>query len=330
MGGLRGNDALLGFKKQTAKESPATTASAYDVVPFSGGSIGPVRSVENLSETDSSRDQGVAYVQNFSVEGTPEIYVRDSNIHHVLEAVLGTISTATAGSDYTHTLTPAQTLQYYTFYREIGDTLYERFEDCKVSEVTVSAEAGQPLTASLNIMGRNAVRLTAQPASLATPASGAVYNFNEATVTFDSSYANIIAGTATATAKVASFEVTISNNVSMQQTDDAKPHDVVEGLREVSLGYTLIFDSLTDYNNFNYGSGSGTAQSSTLSTSAARFAFSKTAANAVQFDFPSIAFQEFPVEPDPGGDPITVDVRAVAQRNSDGVIKCDVKNQVAT
>lgn len=329
MGGLRGNDALLGFKKQTAKGSAATTASAWDVVPFSGGSIAPTRAIENLSETDSSRDQGVAYVQNYSVEGTPEIYVRDANIHHVLESVLGSLTTA-GTTNYTHTVVPADALLYYTFYREIGDTLYERFEDCKVSEVTISAEAGQPLTASLNIMGRNAVRLTAQPASIATTASGAVYNFNEATVTLDPSYSAITGATATATAKVASFEVTISNNVSMQQTDDAKPYDVVEGLREVSLGYTLIFEDLDAYNTFNYGTTSGTAQSSTLATTAARFNFSKGANNAVQFDFPSLAFQEFPVEPNPGGDPITVDVRAVAQRDSSGVISCEVKNQVAT
>lgn len=319
MGGLRGNDALFGIGKQSGKGTANTTASTWDVLPFSGGSIGPVRSVENLSETDSSRDQGVAYVQNFSVEGTPEVYVRDSNIHHILESVLGTI-TSTGTTNYTHTITPASTLPYYTFYREIGDTLYERFEDCKVSEVTISAEAGQPLTASLNIMGRNAERLTAQPASIATTASDAVYNFNEAAVT--------LAGSSTAL--VSSFECTISNNVSMQQTDDAKPYDIVEGLREVSLGFTLIFENLNEYNRFNYGGTSGTAQSSTLATTAAVFDFSKGANDGVKFTFPEIAYQEFPVEPDPGGDPITVDVRAVAQRHASGVISCEVKNQVAT
>lgn len=319
MGGLRGNDALFGIGKQSGKGTANTTASTWDVLPFSGGSIGPVRAVENLSETDSSRDQGVAYVQNFSVEGTPEVYVRDANIHHILESVLGTLS-STGTTNYVHTITPAQTLPYYTFYREIGDYLYERFEDCKVSEVTISAEAGQPLTASLNIMGRNAVRLTGPPASIATTASGSVYNFNEAAVT--------LAGGSTAL--VGSFECTISNNVSMQQTDDAKPYDVVEGLREVSLGFTLIFENYDEYNRFNYGGTSGTAQSSTLATTSAEFDFSKGANNAVKFTFPEIAYQEFPVEPDPGGDPITVDVRAVAQRHSSGVISCEVKNQVAT
>jgi len=319
MGGLRGNDALFAFEKQTGKGTPKTTATNWDVTPFSGGSIGPVRAIENLSETDSSRDQGVAYVQNYSVEGTPEIYVRDENLHHVLESVLGTLST-TGTTNYTHTITPSSTLSYYTMYREIGDTLWERFEDCKVSEVTISAEAGQPLTASLNVMGRNAVRLTAQPGSLPAPADDAVYNYNEAAVTLASG----------STALVGSFECTISNNVSMQQTDDAKPYDVVEGLREVSLGFTLIFESLAEYNRFNYGGTSGTAQSSTLATTDAEFVFTKGANNEITFTFPEIAYQEFPVEPDPGGDPITVDVRAVAQRNASGVISCEVKNQKAT
>lgn len=323
MGGLRGNDALFGIGKQSGKGTANTTASTWDVLPFSGGSIGPVRAVENLSETDSSRDQGVAYVQNFSVEGTPEVYVRDSNIHHILESVLGTIATS-GTTNYTHTITPADALPYYTFYREIGSgaasALYERFEDCKVSEVTISAEAGQPLTASLNVMGRNAVRTATQPASIATTASDAVYNFNEAAVT--------LAGGSTAL--VGSFECTISNNVSMQQTDDAKPYDIVEGLREVSLGFTLIFENLDEYNRFNYGGTSGTTQSSTLATTDAEFVFTKGANNEITFTFPEIAYQEFPVEPNPGGDPVTVDVRAVAQRNASGVISCEVKNQEAT
>lgn len=426
MAGLRGNQASLAFAKQVSKGLPVTAYT--DRLPFSGGNIQPTREVSNLSETDSSRDQGVAFLQSYGVEGNPEVYVRDANIHHVLEAALGTLGTAGAGP-YTHTITPASALSYYSFYREIGGTLFEQFTDCKVSELTISADAGEPLTAAMTLMGRDATRLTASPTNVTevqslvttgTPtggtftlsfngvstsalpynesaaniqtalnalssvsgpggsfvcaggplptavtitgatgflnrglplieadysgltggtsptavvttttqgasalpslASGAVYNYNEASVTLASA----------ATALVGSFEMTISNNVSNQQTDSAHLYDVVEGLREVTLGFNLIFESLTEYNKFHYGSSTGTDQSSSLASTSAAFNFVKGAGNQVGFTFPDISYQEMPVEPDPGGDPIVVDVRAVANRGASPVVTAVVKNSVSS
>lgn len=321
MAGLRGNQAALAFKKQSAKGTPATIGAAgVDVVLFTGGSIQPSREVANLSETDANRDQGVAYVERYGVEGSPEFYARDENIHHALEAVLGAIASDAGPTDFEHIITPANALSYYTFYREIGGTLFEEFHDCMVSEATISSDAGSPLTVALSLMGRNALRLAAQPASLPDIADGAVYNQNEMSVELGGG----------ATSLVSSFELTISNNVSVQQTDDAKPYDVVPGLREVSLGFTMIFETLDAYNEFHYGGAAGTTQSDVLATTDALFTFSKGVANNIIFELPSIAYQEFPVDPDPGGDPIEVDVRAVAQRGDDPVVTATVNNQIAT
>lgn len=319
MGGLRGNQASLAYAKQSVKGTPVT---AYvDRLPFSGGSIAPVRTIDNLSETDSQRDRGVSYVQVLGVEGAPEVYVRDANIHHILEAGFGSLATAGA-TNYTHTITPAAAIPYYTVYREIGNTLFEQFNDCMVNEITVSADAGQPLTASISYVGRQSVRLTSQPAAVSslTLAAGPAYNFNEATVT--------LAGGATAL--VSGFELTYTNNVTTQQTDDVIPYDVVPGLREVSLGFTMIFETLDEYNRFHYGTITGTTQSNALATVAADFLFTKGANNSVQFTLPAISYEEFPVDPDPGGDPITVDVRASGQRGGSPIVTAVVKNQQAT
>jgi hypothetical protein len=425
MGGLRGNQASFGFAKQTVKGLPVSALT--DRMPFSGGSIQPSRTIDNLSETDANRDQGVAFLQTYGVEGAPEVYARDTNMHHVLEAGLGTIGDAGSGP-YTHTITPGNTLPYYTMYREIGGALFEYFRDCKVNELTISADAGQPLTAALNVMGRDATRLTASPTNTSevqslvttgTPTGGtirigfngvyttipynetavniatalnglssvtgpggsfttgggplptavtitgatgfanrqlpqievdgsgltggtnptatittttqgastlpalanaAVYNFNEATVTLGG----------VVTALVSSMELTISNNVTVQQTDDARPYDVVEGLREVTLGFQLIFEDVQQYSLFHYGATNGTDQASGLPTTSANFAFSKGASNQIKFDLPSLAYTEFPVDPDPGGDPVTVDVSAVALRGASPVLTGTVINNVAT
>lgn len=319
MGGLLGNQASFALAKQSAKGTPNTTYT--DRVPFTGGSIAPTRTVDNLAETDANRDQGTSFVSSYGVEGAPEFYVRDANIHHFLTAALG--AQADSGStNYTHTITPANALSYYTLYREIGGTLFEQFDDCMANELTISADAGSPLTASLSFLGLKSTRLAAQPGSISSLslAAGAVYNFGEAAVTLASG----------ATSLVSSFEMTLSNNTTSQQTDEFSLYDVVPGQRELTLGFTMIFETLDEYNRFHYGGTSGTAQSPTLATVAANFSFSKGSNNQVNFDFPVLSYEELPVDPDPSGAPITVDVRARAQRSASPIVTATVKNQVAT
>ena len=315
MAGLRGNQALFAIAKQTAKGTPNTTYT--DSLPFTGGSIQPSRSVANLSETDASRDQGISYVENMGVEGTPEFYVRDANVHRIVHAALG--ATTTSGStNYTHTATPAAALPYYTLYREIGGTLFEQFDDCMANEITFSADAGSPLTVGISWLGLTSTRL----ASSATPpalASGQVINFNDATVTLAGAGSSL----------VSSFELTLSNNTTQQQTDAAKFYDNVPGLREVTVGFQLIFESLAEYNRFHYGGTSGTAHSQTLATVALDFDFVLSANNGIKFTIPSAAYEEFPVDPDPAGAPIVVDVRARAQRTGSPLVTIVTENQVS-
>jgi hypothetical protein len=325
MAGLRGNEAWLLAAKQSAKGvaanvvAPAVgTAGAYKM-PLSGGNIAPVRETDNLSETDASRDQGVAYVTTSGVEGSPEFYLRDASVPFWLHAALGSVASTGVTPNRTHTLTPGNALPYITVWRNISSTLYEQFRDCKVGSLTVSADAGAPLTLAAGIQGLQATRLTANPdaTDLIPLQNGPVYNYNDASVTLGGG----------ATALVSSFELTIENNVSRQQTDDVVPYDVTEGTREVSLGFDLIFESLDEYNKFHYGGAAGTVISPNIFTTSAVFTFAKGANNEVAFNLPSIAYQEFPVEANAGGDPVTVSVRAVAQRGGSPVVTATVKNQ---
>ena len=313
MAGLRGGQAYIARAKQTAKGTPNTTYAERE--PFSGGNIAPSREIDNLSETDANRDQGISYVQQTGVEGSPERYVRDTTIHHHLYDALGAIAT-TGTTDFEHVITPANSLPYLTLLKGLGGTLWEQFNDCKVGELTISSDTGGALTVSSDVQGREAVRLTSEPGSL--PALEAIEPFymNEAAVTLGGA----------STSLVGSFELTISNNLSLQQTDDSKPYDVVEGQREVTLGFNLIFETLAEYNKFHYGGAAGTAQSSSLATTSFEITFSKSATNFLTLELPLIAYEEFPVEPDPGGDPVEVDVRARAQRGA-AVVTATVGNQ---
>lgn len=321
MAGLRGNTAWLMFAKQTAKGTPATPAVANTFkVPFTGGSINPTREIDQLAETDSSRNVGISFTKTGGVDGTPECYVRDASVGALLFYALGA-DAVTGTTNFVHTITPANTIPYVTFWRDIADTLFEQYSDCKISNLTISTTAGSPLTAAVTVNGLASTRLTADPSlSPVIPlASSYVYNYNDATVQLGGG----------ATALVGSFELAIENNVTRQQTDAFVPYDNIAGQLEVSLSFDLIFETLDEYNKFHYGSISGTTQSSSIYTTSADFQFDNGANNQVKFTLPSIAYQEFPVDPNTGGDPIVVSVRAIAQRGASPVLTAVVKNQIA-
>lgn len=328
MAGLRGNNAWWLVAKQSAKGTAATVAlpgpavpGAYKM-PFSGGGLGPVRTIDQLAETDAARDQGVSFARVGGCAGSPECYVRDAHIGALMTYGFGLDVVTGTTPNFIHTITPANTIPYVTLWRDISDTLFEQYQDCFISSLTFRAGAGDPLTCASSVMGLAPTRLATDPSTTAAIplASGYVYNYNDATVTLSGGV----------TALVSSFELTIDNNVTSQQTDDFVPYDVVVGQRQVSMSFDLIFETLSQYNAFHYGSTSGTVQSKTIYTTSADFQFDNGTNNSIKFTLPTIAYSEFPVEANTAGSPIVASIRAVAQRPVSGpIVTAVVRNQAA-
>lgn len=323
MAGLRGNVAWLMAGKQPAKGTAHTVAAGpTQKTPLTGGDIDPTRQIEQLSETDSSRDIGISYASTGGLSGSPAFYVRDQGIGFWLFAALG--ADAVSGSvNFTHTITASSLLPYITAWMDVSDVLFESYVDCKVGTLVIGADAGSPLTATATLMGITPTRLatTPDPSNLAPIASGPVYNYNNATVTVGGGV----------TALVDSFELTIENNLTTQQTNAFLPLDIYEGSRQVSLTFDLIFDTLTEYNKFHYGGAAGTTISSSIYTTPADFSFSLGANNSIDLAIPNLAYTAFPVASNAGGDAIKVSVAAVAQRATPtSIMTATVHNQVST
>ncbi len=312
MAGLSGKTAYIAGAKQSARGTPASLATYKNA--FSGGSIGPVRETDRLSETDSSRDQSAAYTTTGGVEGSPEIYVRPKSFPFWLHGALGSTTTAGTMPNFTHTQKPADALPWLTLWKLVGAQaaaggLLERYADCQVGSCTISADAGSPLTLALGIQGLSPSRISAADPNLAVVMdSDTVFNYNNAAVALGGG------GTPTATRLISSFELTIENNLTRQQTDDFVPYDISAGTREISLGFDMLFETYDEYNKFHYGGAAGTTISPNIFTTNAQFTFTIDANTEIAFTLPSIAYEEFPVDPDPGGDPIVVSARAVAQK----------------
>jgi hypothetical protein len=319
MAGLRGNQA---FWVAAAQEEKGKEPKKWqDKYLFTDGNLNPSRETAQLSETDSSRNAGDFFVTQTGSDGNPGTYVRAGSIHHLLYYVLGTKADEGSAGEFKHKISSAAALPYITLGKGQGATLYEQFNDCKADELSLTWSVGQPGTASLSVKGRSAVRKTEEwKGELAPPAENtdAPLNFNSAKVKIGGAETRL----------VSSFELTISNNLTVQQTDDSIPFDIVEGPLAVTLGFDYIVEDLKQYNQFHYGGEAGTEQSAKIyTTENLEFSFiGKDSKNFLELVFPKVAYTEFPIAPDAGGAPVTAAVKGAAQRSTEGFVKAVVGN----
>src|SRR5688572_11589116 len=118
------NRADLAFALQSAKGSPAS-ASSYRTRLTGGRQPGQMRSNAPFEETTGERMYEGSYASESHVEGSPSLMVMPASFTALLYGVLGAISTTGAGDPYTHEITPASSLPYWTFWRWISDLIME-------------------------------------------------------------------------------------------------------------------------------------------------------------------------------------------------------------
>jgi hypothetical protein len=333
MAGLKGNNAWWMFQRQTEKGTVATVKAPSSVKtetvgafkqPFSGGNIEPNRVFGKLAETDASRNVGVSYAKVGGVKGNPEGYVRDDWIGSALQGVLGLDAVVAAEPNYTHTITPQLSIPYFTFWKMQSEVLYERYKDCIFSSLQIKTTPGEPLVATSTILGLESKRLTSDPST--SPAisldKATVYNFNNATTTLGGAETKLIS----------SFDLTLNNAATAQQTDSFTPLDAIAGIFTVDLTFDLVLENIEQYEKFNYESSGGFVnESNKLYETSFKVKFELGANNLIEFTIPKLAYETFVVSPNVTGAPIVVSVKGIAQRVGAGenIIEAKVKNQIS-
>jgi hypothetical protein len=302
MAGTSGNVATFGWAKQSAKGTAA--AASIRKTKFTGGDFTPQRSLTRLAETAGTRDQGPTIMTAASVSGNPSCYLRSSDFSDFAYYALGANADSGAGP-YVHTATPVQTdLPYVTLWKMVAATsgalaILERYEDCKLNTLRISGSAGNPLTVEMEWLGLRSLFLGTNDATAVTTVLP---------VTWD-----MLAVTKGGAAKssIQSFDLTITNNLVLQQGNGAiTAYDIFPGEFQVSGTMTLLFESNVDYLQFHYGtatapSGASTAaQSRTLFQEALVLTLTQSASSVIAISLANVTYTAIPVAPDPGGAPI--------------------------
>lgn len=297
--GISSRIGTVAFGIQSAKGTPAANPTVKTYLQ-AAPTLKPYITDARFSETDSNRDVGDPYVSQIGVSGDVPIYCRDGIMELIWHLSLGANADTGVADPYTHTATPANDLPYFTMWRMVGNTIFEQYVDCKVNQITFDGAAGQPLTASLNVMGItstfNATDNTSVDALITSPY---LYMDGAGALKID-----------TVAYPLSAINLVVNNNLTPFQADNYGVDAVDPGGRDITGSYTVRFGSATglplDYRAFFYGSDVGTAQTTTFSTHALDFLWTRTAQHSMEIQIPKAKWADIPVQPDPGGATIEV------------------------
>lgn len=324
--GVSSKIGTLAIAKQTAKGA----AAAAPTVKFklaAAPSVMPVKEIGRYVTTDAGRDAGPAYTSRLGVAGDFSVYLHFDGFALLAYLALGANADSGSGPNYTHVATPANDVPYCTVWRMVGNVIFEKYVDCKVSSLRVESAAGSPATASVSIEGIAAnadVWQAADTAAVALTSNGLLHM---------EAFGKFMLGGAAARISRYTFEV--SNNASPYQADNYTAEDIDVGNRDVSVSFALRFTTATakpSYRAFFYGSDAGLALSPILGTDTFEVTYERNANASVKIDTPQLSYAAIPVNPDPGGDPIEVEVSTTVEKPAGAtpIVTITTKDQTAT
>ncbi|MEA2676395.1 MAG: Phage tail tube protein [Chloroflexota bacterium] len=327
------NRADIAFAIQSAKGTPAT-ASKYRTFLTGGRQPGISQSMEDFAETTGSRMISDAYVSQAHVEGSPAIYAMPKMAAALLTAVLGGRTTTGAGDPYTHTIIPASTLPYVTFWRWLADLIFERSSDCKVTQLVIHGESGKPITLTATVQGLSPVYKTSQETSVAVEVAQRFMHY-------DGAAALKVEGTAVA--HIRSFDITINNNGQIIPGDSLTPYDVAETDLSVMVRTTQLVVDAATWKRIHYGSAtpadlavpSTTPVELAGSPAGVDFKWTRVAAapgpeRSMEILVPRLIAQPFDIEPAVGANPFVQEITYKAYQPASGAsITAIVKNGIS-
>lgn len=329
----RQNEGLLGIAQQTAEGTAKGTATYAHTLY--GGLPRPVRA-DNEMEVASTGQHvpGIfATEQHWEMDATfPGLPI---SLGQWLLAAFGTLSTSGAGDPYTHTFTPAATPGFITAFGRTPGSLYRKFADGTVNELSFNFEAGQPLRVNAKAMGYTPTDLAVAWTATTTEA----YDTDGEYLTMIGSTLKMDIGATPASTTVATIQsgtITVTRDLSLIQTDGFEPEHRSLGLFKVGVSVHALWVDATAFKATYYGSTSGTASSPVQPVSSLDLTFAvgptTNANHSLQLQVPKVklAVPE-PPDVDPAAGPTFVDLAGmVFAETGDTIITAKLKSSVST
>lgn len=315
--------AFIGVSKQTAKGSPA--AGATYGLGVRGGSIFRL-DLEQESDaiTFASRispDENRLAV-NPGASFLTRLWPRSSGL--LLYGALGAIGTTGVGP-YTHTITPAADLPYFTVFSAL-DTEYHKVADCKVDSLTISWTERSPLEIELSMMGITETLYTATWLPPTNDESGQP-RFSPPGGVFQ------IHGRSgsPAEAAITAGRITIANGlVGIPLSKAIRPDDVFPAEQVIDCAFTLMPASTLEWRRALTDADAGTSAAGVAVYGSFSEKFTIDASNDLTLAATRVAFTgEYP-DADPAGGPAELELVGRVKKPAGDAFTATLINSVAT
>jgi hypothetical protein len=302
---VAGNTRLIYAAIQTAKGSPAATPT--HVFRLSGdSSLDPNRQIIQLPETDASSQRPSSRVVGAEPSGGWQGWLRPSEFAFLARAIMGANADSGAGP-YTHTATPVASIPYLTLWDVIPGVQATRFEDARLSQLSVSGQSLAGVQYSTQAIALSATLGVAEPAVPAAPASDSSMTYPMVTVTIGGNHP----GT------VDQFSIQVNRNVSLLRGDNGlSAFDSVVGLFDVSGTFNKIYVSDADYRKFHGGSPAATTLTTTIFSESLDLLIAIDANHSVRFTSAAVEYTETRVPVNTDGSPIIETQSFATQRQA--------------
>lgn len=255
--------SYVGLSKQASKGSAGSTPATFGF-GVKGGRIFdlPITSdYEELTLNGATSDRFAPQINRTEAAPGAAFQTRawPKTIGAFLLGALGADSVSGVGP-YTHVITPAMTLNYWTLFTKFGSTPeYEKLADCVFDEVTIAWDQRNPVEVDAKLLG-------------ITPTFGAGGVWTATNDENNQDFFTPIGATlqldtdssTPVTAKIKAGSIKIANNLDPVIVSNAiTPDDLVPALQTVEGTFTLVPDDFTDWRGIVAGAAAGTTLQST-------------------------------------------------------------------
>lgn len=223
---------------------------------------------------------------------------------------------------YEHTITPANDKPYFTVWVELGDSLYEVYQDVKFTGGNLEFPGGGDLALSTGLQGLAFERLTASPSG--------------GTPVYDTGYepfrrpGSVLKIGGTQDTSIASGNINIDWGQNLVQTDGIYPSYNEPGGRNITFGVESVWSTVARYAQINYGDPVGVTPLGTIFETDLDFKFGPDYGPQIRFIMQRAKFLEANANPDPAANPLMLSIAGGAGRVSAGsIIEVRVRNSQA-
>jgi hypothetical protein len=311
---VRSSNGYLGFLKQASKGTGIVPTKFCRLAAAEGLEV--VQDLYESRNLNGDEELDAIYKVGNKPNGSFQSLVRPDLAAAIMAYVLGA-DAVTTGSPNTHTITRADTIPWISVERKLDNI--ERFADCKINQVVINGQAGQPLSIDVSFMGIDSAIVTTATASYETDEP---FMFHDGAFTVNAS----------SDTTIKAFTITINRNLEEITTTSYKRDDLLETAFSIDINYSLVFQaSDAKYPAILYGA--STAIVDTLHDGAWISTFTYGASTALRqfkITLPALKTVSVTKHLDPATQAVTLEIAAKAIKSGAAIITAECKNTVAT